>query len=87
MEPDRVNGSETPPRLVRRDPRPLIVHALVDAAIVFLLIVIVLLVLDVDIVVVVVVAAVAGSLAAPLTRRAEERALAARPEPDQIRGT
>jgi hypothetical protein len=80
MEPDRAHDPATPPPLARRDPRPLATHIAIDAAVAFLLSAVVLLIWDVDLVTVVIIAAVLGALAAPLTRRAEERALAARPE-------
>jgi len=78
-EPD---GDQAPPVLPRRDPRPLVVHALIDTAVAWLLLIIVLLILGVSFWVTLVAAVVLGVAAAPLTRRAEERALAARPEPD-----
>jgi hypothetical protein len=71
---------EQPAPLPRRDPRPLVVHFVVDAAVAFLLLVIVLLFLGADIFVVLIAAVVVGAIAAPYTRRAEERALAQRPE-------
>jgi hypothetical protein len=77
-----VHDPDTPPPLPRREPRSLGTHFLVDTAVAFLMSVFVLLVWDVDIISVVVFAAVVGLSAAPFTRRAEIRALAARPEPD-----
>jgi hypothetical protein len=67
-----------PPALPPRDPRPFLVHLAVDAAVAFLLSVIVLLILGASIWIVLIVAAIAGLAAAPYTRRAEARALAAR---------
>jgi hypothetical protein len=79
MNDNGVHDPDRRPALTRREPQPFVVHAAVDAAVVFLLSVVVLLILDVDIIAVVVFALVAGVVAAPVTRRAEERALAARP--------
>jgi Flp pilus assembly protein TadB len=62
-----------PPRL----PRPFVVHWGVDAAVAFLLIVVVALFAGLSIWVVVGAALVIGLVAAPCTRRAERRALAA----------
>jgi hypothetical protein len=56
----------------------LAVHWLVDSLVVFLALFVLALILGVPILAVVGVAAVVGGLAAPSTRRAEERALAAR---------
>jgi hypothetical protein len=67
-----------PPALPPREPRPFVVHVAVDAAVAFLLSVIVLLILGASIWIVLIVAALAGLAAAPYTRRAEERSLAAR---------
>ncbi|MEX0666339.1 MAG: hypothetical protein WD598_16415 [Acidimicrobiia bacterium] len=61
-----------------REPRPLGVHVAADAAIAFLVLVVVLLVFSVSIWVILGVAGLLGLLAAPFTRRAEERALARR---------
>ena len=71
---------EPPAPLPRRDPRPLAVHLAVDTAVAFLLLVIVLLFLGADIFVVLIASVFVGAIAAPYTRRAEERALAQRPE-------
>lgn len=70
-----------PPRLPRRPPRPLVVHWLVDTAVAFLALVVVGLFLGQSIWVIAGVAAIVGLVAAPRSRRAEERALAARDEP------
>jgi hypothetical protein len=85
MDPERVHDPAAPPPLIRRDPRSFAVHAAVDAAVAFLLSAVVLLIWDVDIITVVVIAAVLGLIAAPLTRRAEARGLAARPDADPQR--
>ena len=69
------------PPLPPRAPRPLAVHFAVDGAVAFLGMIVVGLILGASIVVVAVVAIVVGALAAPFTRRAEARALAARPAP------
>jgi hypothetical protein len=67
-----------PPPLPRRPPRPLVIHWLIDSAIVFLVVVLVALFLGVSIWAVVVFALVVGIPLAPVTRGAEERALARR---------
>jgi hypothetical protein len=72
--------AEQPAPLPRRDPQPIVLHVLVDTAVAFLLLVIVLLFLGASIWVVLIASIVAGLAAAPITRRAEERALAQRPE-------
>jgi hypothetical protein len=69
-------GAPGPP--LPRPPRPLTVHWLVDAAVAFLALVVVGLLAGVPILAIAVVAAVVGLVAAPLTRRLEVRALAAR---------
>jgi hypothetical protein len=60
------------------------VHFGVDTAVAFLAILVLGLIFGVPLVAIVIVAIVAGAIAAPFTRRAEERALAARErsEPD-----
>jgi hypothetical protein len=58
-----------------RHARSLAVHAAVDAAIAFLALVMVLWILSIPIWVTVIAAAVVGVVGAPLTRRAEQRAL------------
>ena len=79
---------DTPrPSLPRREPRPLVVHMAVDAAVAFLGLVILLLILGASIWVVLIAAAIIGVLAAPFTRRAEERALARRPAPGGATGS
>lgn len=55
-------------------------HLAVDTVVAFLLLVVVLLFLGADIFVVVIASVIVGAIAAPYTRRAEERALAQRPE-------
>jgi hypothetical protein len=66
------------PRLPRRPPRSLFVHWGVDTAVAFLALIVLGLFLGARWQTVVVVAVAIGVLAAPFTRRAEERALAAR---------
>ena len=61
-----------------RPPRPVIVHWLVDSAVVLCVIAIVGLFFGVSIWAIVAFALVIGAIATPFTRRAEERALAAR---------
>lgn len=65
-------------QLPRRDARSLLVHFAVDAAVIFLAVVLVLFFLDVSIWVVAMIAVILGAVAAPFTRRAEERGLARR---------
>lgn len=78
--PEPVTPPEPVAPLPRRDPRPLAVHVAVDTSVAFLLAAVVLLVLSVSIWAVIIIAVVLGTTAAPFTRRAEERALALRPE-------
>lgn len=66
-----------------RPPRPLPLHWVVDSAVAFCVIVVVALFFSVSIWVIVAVALVSGAVAAPLTRRAEIRALAARDDEDR----
>ena len=66
------------PGLPPRPPRPFAIHWLVDAAVAFLAVVIVALFWGVPLVPLAIGALVVGAVAAPFTRRAEIRALAAR---------
>lgn len=66
------------PRPLRTQPRPLAVHWLVDSAVAFLATIIVALFLGAGWLVVLVAAVVIGIVLAPMTRRADERAMAAR---------
>jgi hypothetical protein len=75
-----VADDEAPRPLPARPPRPLIVHWVVDAAVVFLLTVIVALFLGASLIIVAVAAAVAGFFLAPWTRSLEARGLARRRE-------
>jgi len=75
-----VTSEPPPPRLPPRPPRPLAVHFGVDAAVAFLGILVLGLIFGASLVAIAIVAVVAGAIAAPFTRRAEERALAAREE-------
>ncbi len=59
----------------RRPPRSLLVHAAIDVAVCFLVIAVVGLILGASLPQLVAIALVVGLLAAPLTRRAEVRAL------------
>jgi hypothetical protein len=70
--------TEPGPTLPDRPPRPLAVHFGVDAAVAFLAFVVVGLIVGLSIIVIAIVAVVVGAIAAPFTRRAEARALAAR---------
>ena len=67
-----------PPELPHREPRSLLVHFAVDAAVIFLATVLVLFFLDVSVWIVAIFAVILGAVAAPFTRRAEERGLARR---------
>jgi len=73
-EPD----SSEPTRLPPRPPRPLFVHWAIDSAVAGLAIVFLGLITGFSIVTILVTAAILGVVAAPFTRRAEIRALAAR---------
>jgi hypothetical protein len=79
-----MTGEPLPPRLPPRPPRSLAVHFGVDAAVAFLAILVLGLIFGASLVAIAIVALVVGAIAAPFTRRAEERALAAREqsEPD-----
>jgi hypothetical protein len=76
--PDPIGGDGGARRPLRTEPRPLVVHWVVDTAVVFLATIIVGLFLGASWWAVLVVAAVIGSIAAPVTRRADERVMAAR---------
>jgi len=67
-----------PPPLPSRPPRPLAVHWLVDAAVVFVAVLVVALLLGIPLLPLAGGALVVGLVAAPFTRRAEIRALEAR---------
>lgn len=79
-----MTSEPLPPRLPPRPPRSLAVHFGVDTVVAFLAILVLGLIFGVPLVAIAIVAIVAGAIAAPFTRRAEERALAARErsEPD-----
>jgi membrane associated rhomboid family serine protease len=79
-----MTGEPLPPRLPPRPPRSLAVRFGVDAAVAFLAILVLGLIFGASLVAIAIVALVVGAIAAPFTRRAEERALAAREqsEPD-----
>lgn len=66
------------PALAARPPRTLLVHFGIDSAVAFLALAMLALLIDVPLVAAAVVAIVAGASAARFTRRAEQRALAAR---------
>jgi len=72
--------NDSPRPLPPRDPRPLLVHWVVDAAVVFLLTVIVALFLGAAVLTVAIASAVAGVFLAPWTRSLEARGLARRAE-------
>lgn len=76
--PGEADADGEEPAPLRTEPRPLIVHWLVDAAVVFLATIIVALFLGVPWWAVVGVALVLGSFGARLTHRADVRAMAAR---------
>ena len=67
-----------PAPLPPREPRSLLLHALVDAAVAFLALVLVLWVLGAPFWATVVVSGLLGAIAAPFTRSAEQRGLASR---------
>jgi hypothetical protein len=71
---------DAPRPLPPRDPRPLLVHWVIDAAVVFLLTVIVALFLGAAVLTVAIASAVAGVFLAPWTRSLEARGLARRAE-------
>ena len=71
---------DAPRPLPPRDPRPLLVHWVIDAAVVFLLTVIVALFLGAAVLTVAIASVVAGVFLAPWTRSLEARGLARRAE-------
>lgn len=74
-------GDDTTPRpLPDREPRPLVVHWVIDAAVAFLLTAIVGLFLGASLIVIAIAAAIAGVFLAPWTRSLEARGLARRRE-------
>ena len=73
-----MSSPAPPPPLPPRPPRPVGVHFLVDSAVAFLAVVVVALILGIPFWLIVVLALALGAGFAPVTRRAEERALAAR---------
>jgi hypothetical protein len=75
-----VADEEAPQPLPDRAPRPLAVHWVVDALVVFLLTAIVALFLGASLIVVAIAAAIAGVFLAPWTRSIEARGLARRRE-------
>jgi hypothetical protein len=66
------------PRPLRTEPRPLAVHWVIDSAVAFLATIIVASFLGAGWLVVLISAAVVGAVLAPMTHRADERAIAAR---------
>jgi hypothetical protein len=76
--PDDASAGEGAPRPLRTEPRPLLVHFLVITAVAFLATIIVGLFLGATWWAVLLVAAVIGAALAPMSRRADERAMAAR---------
>jgi hypothetical protein len=71
---------QAPRPLPPREPRPLIVHWAVDAAVVFLLTVIVAIFLGASLITIAIAAVIAGVFLAPWTRSLEARGLARRAE-------
>ena len=69
---------QAPRPLPPREPRPLIVHWAVDAAVVFLLTVIVAIFLGASLITIAIAAVIAGVFLAPWTRSLEARGLARR---------
>ena len=78
MADDSSSLPGSPPPLPRRDPRPLVVHFLVDSAICFLVVLVVGLILGIGWVVLLIASLVIGAVVAPFSHRAEARALAER---------
>ena len=72
---------DAPRPLPPRDPRPLLVHWVIDAAVVFLLTVIVAIFLGAAIITVAIASVVAGVFLAPWTRSLEARGRAPPPQP------
>ena len=82
MPDDRsASAPGAPAPLPRRAPRPIVVHFLVDSAVCFLVVLVVGLILGIGWVELLIASVVIGAIAAPLSRRAEARALAARDDP------
>ena len=75
---DATRGDGSAPQPLRTEPRPLVVHFLVITAAAFLALIIVGLFLGAPWWAVLIVAAVIGAAVAPLTHRADERAMADR---------
>lgn len=73
-----MTSEPSPSPLPSRPPRPLFVHWAVDSAVAFLALLVLGLILGASIIVIAVISVVVGAVAAPSTRRAEMRALAAR---------
>jgi hypothetical protein len=71
---------DAPRPLPPREPRPLIVHWAIDAAVVFLLTVIVAIFLGAALITIAIAAVIAGVFLAPWTRSLEARGLARRAE-------
>lgn len=71
---------DAPRPLPPRDPRPLVVHWAIDAAVVFLLTVVVAVFLGAALITIAIAAVVAGVFLAPWTRNLEARGLARRAE-------
>ncbi len=76
-DPDR-RPAPREPRPLRTEPRPLFVHWVIDSAVAFLATIIVALFFGAGWLVVVIAAVLVGAVLAPMTRRADERAMAAR---------
>jgi len=72
--------SDAPRPLPPRGPRPLLVHWVVDAAVVFLLTVVVAIFLGAGLITIAIAAVIAGVFLAPWTRSLEARGLARRAE-------
>ena len=71
-------SSDPPPVLPPREPRPYVIHFLVDSTVCFLAILILGLIWGIGWAVLLVISVIVGAAVAPLTRRAEERQLAER---------
>jgi hypothetical protein len=70
-----------PTPLPRREPRPFVVHWLIDSAVAFLAVVLVALMFEIGLGAIVIAALVLGLVGAPFTRNLEAKALARRDAP------
>jgi len=73
-------GPPQDPRPLRTEPRSVMIHWCIDAAVVFLATIVIALIVGIPWEVVLVLSLALGACAAPVTHRADERAMAARRE-------